>query len=50
MIGVYDRKAGYKNYDVDSISRYEGIIEIDPTDFSTAKPPRRKWAAIEIPP
>lgn len=25
------------NYDVDSISCYEGIIEIDATDFSTGK-------------
>lgn len=36
-IEVYDNRAGYKTYDVDSISRSGSTVEIEATDTSTGE-------------
>jgi hypothetical protein len=36
-IEVYDSSAGYKSYDVDSISRGGGAVEIEATDTVTGE-------------
>jgi hypothetical protein len=36
-IEVYDSSVGYKSYDVDSISRSGGTVEIEATDTATGE-------------
>src|ERR1700731_2672806 len=38
-IEVYDSSEGYKDYDVDSIRRSGGTVEIEASDFRSCSPP-----------